>query len=195
MFQNQQESFGEEYPLNLSFMLNRRMATGGMAAALLLASIAIAVASGTGPFQPANHNALAMPTEMVFPDASGNLSPPGGGNPLPIQFQGNTNIDSSANLPSLAGLNLLGTLAANPARKGFVVQAQDSAADCGGSGGLANGLPVVFDDAGSNTTVLIVAYAAAKGGQGGSVSWGGMPHTGRIRYYGTAGCQVGAAQW
>jgi len=189
-------SFGEEPLLNLSFFLSRRRAAVAAAALLLLlGTVAIAIASGSGQFQPANRNALAMPAEIVFPDASGNLTPPGSGNPLPVQFQGNANTDAGVNPPSLAGLNLLGTLTANPARKGFVVQAQDSAADCGGSGGLVNGLPVAFDDAGSNTTVLVVSYAAAKGGQGGSVSWSGMPHTGRIRYYGTAGCQVGAAQW
>jgi hypothetical protein len=131
----------------------------------------------------------------VFPDANGNLSPPGVGNPLPTQPSGGLNRDASANAASLSGLNLLGTLAANGSRKGFVVQAQDTAADCGGSGGLANGLPVALDDGSSSTTVLVLAYAALKGGQGGSVSWSGLPHTGRIRYYGTAGCQVGAAQW
>jgi hypothetical protein len=190
------KSFDQEIPLNLSPILNPRVAAAGAAAAsLLLSSVAVAVASGTGPFQPANRNALAVPSEIVFPDFSGNLNAPGSANPMPIQFQGNTNTDASANAPSLSGLNLLGTLVANTTRKGFVVQTQDNAADCGGSGGLATGMPVVFDDNGSNTTVIIVSYAAVKGGQGASVSWSGMPHTGRIRYYGTAGCQVGAAQW
>jgi hypothetical protein len=188
--------FDEERPLKLSHSLAHRVAAAGAAtASLLLGGVAVAAASGAGPFQAGAQSALALPAEIVFPDADGNLMPPGAGNPFPTQFQGNTNTDASANAPSLSGLNLLGTLAANAARRGFVVQAQDNAADCGGAGGLANGLPVVFDDGGSNTTEMIVSYAAVKGGQGGSVSGSGMPHTGRIRYYGTVGCQVGAAQW
>lgn len=109
---------------------------------------------------------------------------------------GGNNTDGSANAQSLSGLNLLGTIAATAGRLGYIIQTQDTAGNCGGSGGNANGLVVSFDDgAGGTATNLIVAYASAKGGQGGAITWSGMPHTGRIRYYGTAGCQVGAAQW
>ena len=180
--------------MKLSRILNRRAAAASATFASLVVG-SIACAAVTGPYQPTGPNALAAPSEIVFPDANGNLSPPSSANPIATQSSGNTNTDASANAPSLSGLNLLGTLAANPLRRGFIVQVQDTATDCSGSGGLANGLPVVLDDGGSSLTVLVLAYATVKGGQGGSISWSGIPHTGRIRYYGTAGCQIGAAQW
>lgn len=136
---------------------------------------------------------LALPAGIAaakcYPDASG------GGQACEQLPAGANNTDASSASPSLAGLNLLGTLAATPGRRGFIVQAQDSAANCS-TGGGAQGLIAAFDDgAGGTVTVLSIGYTAAKGGQGGSISMDGMPHTGRIRYYGTAGCQVGAAQW
>lgn len=109
---------------------------------------------------------------------------------------GGNNTDASANGQSLAGLNLLGTLAANPSRKGYVIQPQDTATDCGGTGGNLGGLVLVFDDGASGTpTIILASYAASKGSPGQSFGWADMPHTGRIRYYGTVGCQVGAGQW
>jgi len=134
----------------------------------------------------------------VFPDANGNLNPPSAANPIPTTptNSGDVGTDASANAPALSGLNLLGTLAVNASRLGYIVQVQDTSSDCGGTGGNAGGLVVVLDDGtGANLTVLVVSYAATKGAQGGALSWAGMPHTGRIRYYGTAGCQVGAHQW
>jgi hypothetical protein len=108
--------------------------------------------------------------------------------------------DYSVNPQSLAGLNLLGFIpvqAANTTRRGYIVQAQDSSANCSVNGG-ANGLIVALDDGGvssSSLTVLTLSYASAKGGQGGSITMPGIPHTGRIRFYGTSGCQVGAHAW
>jgi hypothetical protein len=96
--------------------------------------------------------------------------------------------DYSANAPSLAGLSLLVTIPA-PAvpRLGYFVQAQCTA-----------GLTVVLDDqAGSLTpTLVVLAGAVANGGQGGSLSMAGMPHTGRIRIYSSSSsCPMAARSW
>jgi hypothetical protein len=96
--------------------------------------------------------------------------------------------DASANAPSLAGLTLLATIPAPPGpRLGYLIQAQCTA-----------GLTVVLDDqAGSLTpTVMVLAGAAANGGQGGSLSMSGLPHTGRIRIYSnSSSCQMAARSW
>ena len=96
--------------------------------------------------------------------------------------------DYSANAPSLSGLTLLATIPAPPVpRRGYFIQAQCTA-----------GLTVVFDDqAGALTpTAVVLAGAAAAGGQGGSVAMAGMPHTGRIRIYSSSGgCQMAARSW
>jgi hypothetical protein len=101
---------------------------------------------------------------------------------------GNSGTDSSANAPSLAGLSLLVTIPASATpRLGYLVQAQCSA-----------GLTLVLDDpAGSLTpTILVLQGATANGGQGGSLSMSGMPHTGRIRIYSSSpGCQMAARSW
>jgi hypothetical protein len=101
---------------------------------------------------------------------------------------GNNGADYSASAPSLSGLTLLATIpAATVPRLGYLIQAQCTA-----------GLTVVFDDqAGSLTaTVAVLAGASANGGQGGSLSMSGMPHTGRIRIYSSASnCQMAARAW
>jgi len=103
---------------------------------------------------------------------------------------GQNGADYSANAPSLSGLTftLLATIPA-PAtpRLSYVVQAQCTA-----------GLTVVLDDqAGALTpTILVIQGAASAGGQGGSLSMAGMPHTGRIRIYSSASsCQMAARSW
>ena len=101
---------------------------------------------------------------------------------------GQSGVDSSANAPSLSGLFLLATIPA-PAvpRLGYLIQAQCSA-----------GLTVVLDDqAGSLApTVIVLAGAAANGGQGASLSMAGMPHSGRIRIYSSSSsCQMAARSW
>jgi hypothetical protein len=101
---------------------------------------------------------------------------------------GNSGADYSANAPSLTGLSLLMTIPA-PAvpRLGYLVQAQCSA-----------GLTIALDDAaGSLTaTILVLQGATANGGQGGSLSMAGMPHTGRIRIYSSSSsCQMAARSW
>jgi hypothetical protein len=101
---------------------------------------------------------------------------------------GQIGTDYSANAPSLAGLSLLATIPApSVPRLGYVVQAQCTA-----------GLTVVLDDqAGTLTPMMIViAGATANGGQGGSLSMAGIPHTGRIRIYSSsAACQMAARSW
>lgn len=101
---------------------------------------------------------------------------------------GQNGSDASANAPSLAGLILLATIPA-PAvpRLGFLIQAQCTA-----------GLVVAFDDpAGALAPTLVtLAGPAANGGQGGSLTMTGMPHTGRIRIYSSAAnCQMAARSW
>jgi hypothetical protein len=101
---------------------------------------------------------------------------------------GHNGDDYSTNPPSLAGLTLLATIAAPPIpRLGYFIQAQ-----------CAAGLTVVFDDEAGSTipTEVVLAGPAVDGGQGGSLSMAGMPHTGRIRIYSSsAGCQMAARSW
>jgi hypothetical protein len=101
---------------------------------------------------------------------------------------GTNGADYGANAPSLAGLTLLATIPAPAApRLGYLIEAQCTA-----------GLTVVLDDqAGSLTpTVVVLQGSSTNGGQGGSLSMTGMPHTGRIRIYSSsAGCQMAARSW
>jgi hypothetical protein len=106
----------------------------------------------------------------------------------PMASPGQNGADYSANPPSLAGLTLLATIPAPAApRLGYLIQAQ-----------CAAGLTVAFDDqAGSLVpTIVVLGGAAANGGQGGSLSLTGEPHTGRIRIYSSsASCQMAARAW
>jgi hypothetical protein len=101
---------------------------------------------------------------------------------------GNSGADYSANAGSLSGLTLLATIPAPTVpRLGGVIQAQ-----------CAGGLVVALDDQGSTVTptLIVLAGAAANGGQGGSLDLSGMPHTGRIRIYSiSSSCQMGARVW
>jgi hypothetical protein len=105
-------------------------------------------------------------------------------------------IDASSDPPDLTGLNLLGTLNANGGRRGFLIQVQDSSANCA-EGIATDGVLVAFDSGSDGTpvTTWVIAYATAKGSQGGSLDATGVPHTGRIRFFGKVGCRVAAAQW
>jgi hypothetical protein len=101
---------------------------------------------------------------------------------------GQSGADYSANAPSLAGLTLLATIPA-PAtpRLGYFIEAQCTA-----------GLVVALDDQGGSLTPTIVVLqgSGAAGGQGGSLSMAGMPHTGRIRIFSSSsGCQMAARAW
>ena len=96
--------------------------------------------------------------------------------------------DYSANAPSLAGLSLLATIpAATQPRLGYLIQAQ-----------CAAGLTLAFDDAAGALapTLVVLAGPSTNGGQGGSLSMAGMPHTGRIRIYSSSSsCQMAARVW
>lgn len=110
----------------------------------------------------------------------------GASEPMAAPNQNGT--DYSANAPSLGGLTLLATIPASAGpRSGYFVQAQCTA-----------GLSVLLDDqAGSLApTIVVLAGPSSNGGQGGSLSMAGMPHTGRIRIYSSAsGCQMAARTW
>ena len=101
---------------------------------------------------------------------------------------GNNGADASANAPSLSGLTLLATIpAAAQPRLGYLIQAQCTA-----------GLTIALDDAAGALapTILVLAGPSSNGGQGGSLSMSGMPHTGRIRIYSSsASCQMAARTW
>ena len=96
--------------------------------------------------------------------------------------------DFSANAPSLSGLTLLATIpAATMPRLGYLIQAQCTA-----------GLTVALDDTAGvlAPTLLVLAGPSANGGQGGSLTMAGMPHTGRIRIYSSSSsCQMAARVW
>ena len=106
----------------------------------------------------------------------------------PMASPGQSGADYSANAGSLSGLTLLATIPApSVPRLGGVIQAQCTA-----------GVTVVLDDPGGSLspTLIVLAGAAANGGQGGSLDLAGMPHTGRIRIYSSAaGCQTAARTW
>lgn len=106
----------------------------------------------------------------------------------PMASPGQNGADYGANAPSLAGLTLLATIPA-PAtpRLGYLVQAQCTA-----------GLTVVLDDQSGSlpATAVVLEGSGANGGQGGSLSMRGLPHTGRIRIYSSSSsCQMAARSW
>jgi hypothetical protein len=96
--------------------------------------------------------------------------------------------DFSANAPSLSGLTLLATIpAATAPRLGYLIQAQCTA-----------GLTIALDDTAATLapTLLVLAGPSTNGGQGGSLTMAGMPHTGRIRIYSSSSaCQMAARVW
>ena len=106
----------------------------------------------------------------------------------PMSAPGANGTDYSANAPSLAGLTLLATIpAATAPRLGYLIQAQCTA-----------GLTVAFDDPSGALapSLVVLAGPGSNGGQGGSLSMAGMPHTGRIRIYSSsASCQMAARAW
>jgi hypothetical protein len=106
----------------------------------------------------------------------------------PMAAAGLGGVDYSANAPALAGLTLLATIPAPSApRRGYLIQAQCTA-----------GVTVALDDpdGASTPTLLVLAGAAAEGGQGGTLDMAGIPHTGRIRIYSSApDCQMAARSW
>ena len=118
---------------------------------------------------------IAGATQLL--DTSGNVIGTAA-NPLATQQAGGNNgVDYSANAPALSGLTLLATIPANAGRLGFFIQAQGTTQ-----------LTIAFDDAaGSLTpTIVVLGGAPSSGGQGGAIDMGGLPHTGRIRVYGTS---------
>ena len=147
------------------------------AAFLLAATLAaIAFVPGLGGRAAAQSKSVEMPAYRAL-GASEMMSAPG-----------HNGADYSANPPSLAGMTLLATIAPPSApRLGYFIQAQ-----------CAAGLVVVFDDQPGSAapTAVVLSGPAANGGQGGSLSMSGMPHTGRIRIYSSsAGCQMAARAW
>jgi hypothetical protein len=101
---------------------------------------------------------------------------------------GQTGTDYSANAPSISGLTLLATIPApTTPRLGYFIQAQ-----------CAAGLTVALDDAAAalTPTIIVLSGPVTAGGEGGSLSMTGMPHTGRIRIYSSsASCQMAARSW
>jgi hypothetical protein len=145
-------------------------------AALLPTALAVAASLLSTPIALAQSKSVEVPASRQLGAGEAMASP------------GQNGTDFSANAPSLSGLNLLATIPA-PAtpRLSYVVQAQCTA-----------GLTVVLDDpAGALTpTILVIQGATSAGGQGGSLSMAGMPHTGRIRIYSSAAsCQMAARSW
>src|ERR1041385_8812841 len=151
---------------------------GRLRAAFLLAGLLATsgLALGLRGIAAAQSKSVEMPAYRAL-GASETMSAPG-----------HDGADDSASPPSLAGLTLLATIAApSTPRLGYFIQAQCTA-----------GLTVVFDDQPGSTapTAVVLAGAAVDGGQGGSLSMAGMPHTGRIRIYsGSASCQMAARAW
>src|SRR5579864_2084401 len=136
--------------------------------ATVLAGIGLAFAAAAGTVETPADRQMVASESMVSPAQSGS--------------------DYSVNPPSLAGLMLLATVpASNGPRSGYIIQAQCTA-----------GLTVALDDATglSAPTLVVLQGATTNGGEGGSLSMAGMPHSGRIRIYSSAaGCQMAARAW
>jgi hypothetical protein len=145
-------------------------------AAFFMSAFAVAASLPLGQAAAAPGNAVEVPAYRQL------------GASEPMASPGRNGADYSANPPALAGLSLLATIPAPAtARLGYLIQAQCTA-----------GLTVVFDDpAGSLApTIVLLQGATANGGQGGSITMSGMPHTGRIRIYSSASsCQMAARSW
>lgn len=108
------------------------------------------------------------------------------GSQIPLQKGAGAIVtDGSANAPVVGSLGtLLTTIAVNANRRGAIVQNQS-----------VTQAYVVLDDGASGTiTVFSLDPAIGVGRQGGSWDTTPLLHTGRIRVYGTAGAQIGAAQ-
>jgi hypothetical protein len=90
---------------------------------------------------------------------------------------GGIGTDVSVNPPGLLGTHLA-SLAANPARKGFLIQNQS-----------AETIQVALSVAGSApyTVILLLPNSAGAGTPGGSIDFSGCPHDGQIDVYGTSG--------
>jgi hypothetical protein len=148
-------------------LLRRPRAAFLLAASALLPLVAPAPARAAQIEVPA-YRALGAAEAMASPAQSG--------------------ADYSANAPSLSGLTLLATIpAATQPRLGYLIQAQ-----------CAAGLTVALDDAAGvlAPTLIVLAGPSANGGQGGSLTMAGMPHTGRIRIYSSSSsCQMAARVW
>lgn len=96
-----------------------------------------------------------------------------------IIYSGTTGTDGSLNAAAvpIGGYSLLGTIGLAPRRNCIEVQNQST-----------QQIQLVRDDgAGGNQTSLILAGAAAAGGQGGS--WQSYTFKGRLRIYGPSGSQ------
>ena len=155
-----------------------KIVSRGLRAAFLLPALAATLSLPICLFgsAPAQSKSVEVPADRQLGAAE------------PMVETGQNGADASANAPSLTGLTLLATIAA-PAvpRLGYFIQAQ-----------CAAGLTVVLDDqAGSlAVTPIVLAGALADGGQGGSLTMAGMPHTGRIRVYSnSSSCQMAARTW
>ncbi|HEV2335382.1 MAG TPA: hypothetical protein VGS13_07785 [Stellaceae bacterium] len=156
---------------------SRRLRAAFLSAALVVAGgLPLSLPLGLGGNASAQSKAVEVPAYRQLGAAESMASP------------GQNGADYSANAPSLAGLSLLATIpAVATPRLGYIVQAQCTA-----------GLTVVLDDQGGNLTptIVVIAGASANGGQGGSLSMAGMPHTGRLRIYSSSpSCQMAARSW
>jgi hypothetical protein len=136
--------------------------------ATVLAGVGLAFAAAAGTVETPANRQLVAAESMVSPAQSGS--------------------DYSVNPPSLSGLTLLAMIPASSGpRSGYIIQAQ-----------CAAGLTVALDDqAGTSTPTLVVLQGSTTdGGEGGSLSMAGMPHSGRIRIYSSAAnCQMAARAW
>jgi hypothetical protein len=138
------------------------------AASLVLPPLALTPSAQAAQVEVPAYRALGAQETMASPSQSGT--------------------DYSANAPSLSGLTLLATIpAATQPRLGYLIQAQCTA-----------GLTVALDDAAGALapTIIVLAGPSTNGGQGGSLTMAGMPHTGRIRIYASSSsCQMAARVW
>ena len=95
-------------------------------------------------------------------------------------------VNNDASVSKPAPTNLLATIAANAGRLGFFVQNQSAAV-----------ITVAFTNPDtSGVTYLVLEPSASGAGHGGGfVDMGSCPHYGAIAIWGTAGSQVGFADW
>lgn len=136
-----------------------------------------------------------MPENVTIPDAT---SAPivirtllKDGVHIPVRAQASAKgIDFSLNTTgALTGLSLLATLASNPGRIGYFIQAQD-----------VFNVVLAFDDLtpAESTAIsyFILKGGTAKGQPGERINMVDFPHAGRIRVYSeNSGCRYSAREW
>jgi hypothetical protein len=171
--------------LNLSWIIPAGITKTMQFPALPDLAVQITPSAGNPSFNTFWYNYPALPDENILTTVTATLSGPVNANVIQMPIS-DGNDDSSASPADAA--HVLATIAANPARRGYVVQNQS-----------ADQLQVKYLNsagAGTKTIILLEPSATGAGHAGQAVDFNGMPHQGEIVILGpNAGAQLGARDW